>query len=64
MKQLGADRVLSIVFDEDESESCDKNLVEVAGRSINLLCKELSNYELQGTCDVLKIKSGKVLQNY
>ena len=60
LKQLGASQVLSIVFEEKENENCDKNLIEVASRSIGLLCKELSDYEMEGAGTVLKIKSGKV----
>lgn len=60
LKDVGASKVLSIMFDDELSLNCDRNLVEVAGRSIGLLCKELSNYEMQGADDVLKIKSEKV----
>lgn len=60
LKTLGAEKVLSIVFDDEVSQNCDRNLVEVAGRSINLLCRELSNYEMEGADCVLRIKSDKV----
>ena len=60
LKTLGADKVISIMFDDEVERNCDKNLVEVAGRSINLLCRELSNYEMEGADYVYKIKSDKV----
>ena len=60
LKNLGAKKVLSIIFDDEMDQNCDKNLVEVAGRSISLLCRELSNYEMEGADCVLKIKSDKV----
>lgn len=60
LKEMGAEKILNIVFDEEEKNNCDKNLVEVAGRSINLLCRELSNYEMEGADYILKIKSEKV----
>ncbi len=60
LKALGANQVISIMFDDEVEQNCDKNLVEVAGRSINLLCRELSNYEMEGADYVLKIKSDKV----
>lgn len=60
LKELGAKNVLSIMFDDEVDLNCDRNLVEVAGRSIGLLCKELSNYEMEGADEVLKIKSEKV----
>lgn len=60
LKTLGANKVISIVFDDEVNQNCDSNLVEVAGRSINLLCRELSNYEMEGADYVLKIKSEKI----
>lgn len=60
LKLLGVDKVISIMFDDETNYNCDKNLVEVAGRSIGLLCRELSNYEMEGADYVLKIKSNKV----
>lgn len=60
VKALGADKVLSIMFDDEMEQNCDKNLIEVAGRSISLLGRELSNYEMEGADFILKIKSDKV----
>ena len=48
------------MFDDEIEHNCDKNLVEVAGRSISILCRELSNYEMEGADYVLKIRSDKV----
>ncbi len=60
VKALGAGKVLSIMFDDEVEQNCDKNLIEVAGRSISLLSRELSNYEMEGADFILKIKSDKV----
>lgn len=60
LKFLGADKVINIVFEDKENDVCNKNLVEVAGRTIGLLCRELSNYELDGSDFTLKITSKKV----
>lgn len=60
LKTLGANKVLSILFEDEENQNCDKNLVEVASSSISLLCKELSNYEMKGADCVLKIRSDKI----
>ena len=60
VKALGADKVLSIMFDDDVEQNCDKNLIEVAGRSLNLLGRELSNYEMEGADYIIRIKSDKV----
>lgn len=60
LKFLGADKVLNITFEDEESDVCSKNIIEVASRSINLLCRELSNYEMEGSDCTIKIKSKKV----
>ena len=60
LKFLGAEKVLNIVFEDEVNEVCNKNLVEIAGRSIGLLCRELSNYELDGADFTLKITSNKI----
>lgn len=60
VKALGADKVLSIVFDDEINNSCNKNLVEIAGRSISLIGRELSNYELSGADYIIRIRSDKV----
>ena len=60
LKFLGADKIINVVFKENEKESCDRNLIEVATRSIGLLCNELSGYEMTGAENVIEIKSDKV----
>ncbi|MCI8444512.1 MAG: hypothetical protein HFJ37_05085 [Clostridia bacterium] len=60
LKYLGADQVINIVFDEKKNDICNKNIVEVAGRSIHLLCRELSNYEMEGSDFTLRINSEKI----
>ena len=60
VKMLGADKVLNIIFDDESSTLCNQNLVEVAGRSLSLIGRELSNYELEGSDYNIKIKSEKV----
>ena len=60
LKYLGADKVISVMFEESQNEECSKNLIEVAGRSIGLLCRELSNYEMEGSDFTLKINSRKI----
>lgn len=60
VKENRSKKVLNIMFEEEENLDCDKNLVEVAGSSIGLLCKELSNYEMKGSDLTIKIKSKKI----
>ena len=57
---LGADKVISIIFENEVDKNCCKNLVDVAFRSFELKNKELSKYELNGSDYFIKIKSEKV----
>lgn len=57
LKKLGADNILNVTFDEEPNKNCCSNLVDVANRSIELLCRELYNYEMEGADYILKIKS-------
>lgn len=60
-KEKGADKVLSIIFDEEKNKKnyC-KNILEVAINSLGILCHEISNYDLEGADYLLKIKTEKV----
>lgn len=60
LKMIGADKVIDVIFDDGISYNCSKNLVEVAGRSLSLMGKELCNYELDGSDYNIRIKSEKV----
>ena len=60
LKMLGADKVINVTFESEKDECCNKNIIEVASRTINLLCRELSNYELNGSDYNIIIKSGKI----
>lgn len=60
LKQIGADKIISVTFEEEIDKTCCKNLIEIGGRAIGLLSRELSNYEMQGVDFNLKLKSEKV----
>lgn len=60
IKFLGADKVISVIFENEVDESCCKNLFDVTFRSYELMCKELSKYELNGSDYFIKVKSEKV----
>lgn len=60
VKFLGADKVISVVFENEVDNCCFKNLIDVTARSYELMCKELSKYELSGEDYLIKIKSEKV----
>lgn len=61
LKQIGADEVYGIEFQNILCENdCCKNLIEVAERSLNLLCHELSLYEKSGIDKMINISLEKV----
>lgn len=60
VKFLGADKVISVIFQNEADKNCCKNLIDVAFRSFELMSKELSKYELDGMDYFIKIKSKKV----
>lgn len=60
LKLLGASKVLNIMFEEYGKDDCIKNIVEVATTSIGLLCRELSNYEMEGSDYTVKIRTNKI----
>jgi len=60
LKLLGADKVISVVFENEINNNCCKNLIDVAFRSFELMSKELSKYELDGSDYFIKVKSEKV----
>ena len=60
LKSIGADKIISVTFEEEIDNGCCKNLIEVGGRAISLLSRELSNYEMQGVDYELKLRSEKV----
>lgn len=58
LKINGADKVISVIFEKQiNSNKKEKNIIEVASRSIDILSYELSNYELIGADYLLKIKT-------
>lgn len=59
-KKAGANKVLSIVFEDKEPKKCCNNIFEIINKSFSLLCKELERYELDGTDYLLKIKTNRV----
>ena len=48
LKEVGAETVLSIVFKNKKQKKCCESIVDVASRSIELLCDELSRQEMEG----------------
>ena len=60
LKEIGTDKVISVVFKEKFDKDCCMNIIDVASRSIGLLSNELSNYEWDGTDYLLEIHTEKI----
>lgn len=60
LKILGAERILNIIFQNENDINCCDNIIEVASRSMELLSRELSNYEMEGADMTIKIESKKI----
>lgn len=57
LKENGADKVISIVFENEIKKKKELNVIDVVTKSIDILCHELSNYELEGADYLIKIKT-------
>lgn len=57
LKKMGAEKVISVVFEKKLKNKKNRNIIEVVSSSIDILSHELSNYELQGADALLKIKT-------
>ena len=60
LKEIGTDKVISVVFKEKFDKECCMNIIDVAARSIGLLSNELSNYEWDGTDYLLEVYTEKI----
>ena len=64
-KSLGADKVISVVFEKKIKEKnynnvFSENIVDVISNSISILNDELANYEMDGTDYLINIKTEKI----
>lgn len=61
LKVLGADKVLGIGFETiiSDDQKYD-NMIEVGIQSMNLICHELSNYEIEGIDYLIQIPTKKI----
>ena len=60
LKEIGAQKILNIVFSSKINNRCCQNIIEVVTNSIEILCHELSNYELKGANYLLHIDTPDV----
>lgn len=60
LKEVGANTVVSVIFEKQIKEKSKINIVDIIEGSLNIMGHELANYELVGECEVLKIKTKDV----
>ena len=57
---MGADIVISIIFESNIKKDCCCSIFDVISNSIGILCHDLSTYETIGADYLLKIKTPEV----
>lgn len=60
LKKIGADEVWCVTFSKKIKEKCNKNIFNVVGDSIGILCHELLTYELDGVDGMINIECDDV----
>lgn len=60
LKNNGAEKVISIIFQNEIEEKNKINLIDVIGNSIDILCHELENYEIEGADYLIKINTKNI----
>ena len=59
-KRNGADIVFCVKFENEKKEKCSKNIIDNISKSIDILCHELSNYEIEGIDYLLTLKTKNI----
>lgn len=57
LKENGADKVISIIFENEIKKKKEINIIDVVNKSIDIMAYELSTYELEGADYLIKIKT-------
>lgn len=57
LKEIGAENIVSVIFEKQIKEKIKINIIDVIENSINIMGHELSNYELIGLNNIIKIKT-------
>mgnify|MGYP003304556345 CR=1 FL=1 len=60
LKRIGAEKVISIVFEKENNEKSCNNIIDIVGNSLGILSHELLNYEIIGSDYLLKIKTNNI----
>lgn len=57
LKEMGVNKTISVVFTKEVKQKLDKNIIDIICSSIDILCYELSSYELNGADYLLNINT-------
>ena len=57
LKEIGADKIISVVFSEDKKEKKSTNIIDCITGSMGIMMHELYNYEIEGIDYLLNIKT-------
>lgn len=57
LNNVGADKIITIIFSKKIKNKCKKNIIDVISNSIDILCHELSIYELEGAENLININT-------
>ncbi len=60
LKEIGANTVLSVIFEKQIREKSKMNVIDIIESSLNIMGHELANYELVGENKILRIKTKDV----
>lgn len=60
LRRLGADKIISVIFEKNLNDKCCDNIIEVVSNSLDIMAEELLNYELNGVDYLIKIKTKNI----
>lgn len=60
LKAIGADKVISVIFEKEVREKKNINIIDIIESSISMMGQELANYELEGVDKIIKIKTSNI----
>ena len=60
LKEIGADKVISVIFEKQIKYKKEINIIDIIEGSINIMSHELANYELEGVDNIINIKTKNV----
>ena len=60
LKQIGADKVISVIFKKKNSKKCCSNVIQVISNSLDIMSKELLEYEIIGSDYLIEIETEEI----